>query len=74
MKRHDKYQRLRVLRAERRWTQLYLALKANVKQSRISQLENGYADPTDRERERISKAFQLPPSEVFPPAPEAVAS
>lgn len=73
MKRHDKYQRLRVLRAERHWTQLHLALKANVKQSRISQLENGYADPTDRERERIAKAFQLSPSEVFP-EPEAVAS
>lgn len=66
MKRHDKYQRLRVLRAERRWTQLYLALKANVKQSRISQLENGWTDPTERERKRIAKAFQLPASEIFP--------
>jgi putative transcriptional regulator len=66
MKRHDKYQRLRVLRAERRWTQLHLALKANVKQSRISNFENGYADPNDKEKTRIARAFQLPPAEVFP--------
>lgn len=66
MKRHEKYRRLRILRAERHWTQLQLALKANVNQSRISILENGYGDPTEKERRGIAKAFQLPELEVFP--------
>jgi len=72
MTRHEKYRRLRALRADRHWTQLQLALKAKVTQSRISLIENGYADPTEHERAAIAKAFQLPESEVF--SSEALAS
>lgn len=75
MKRIEKYRRLRGLRAERNWTQLQLALKTKLQQSRISLIENGYADPTPEEREQIAKAFQLSESDVFPPTEsEAVAS
>jgi putative transcriptional regulator len=66
MKRPDKYQRLRVLRAERKWTQARLARKARMAQSRISVIENSKDDPTEDERESIAKAFQLPASDVFP--------
>lgn len=66
LKRHEKYKQLRILRAERKWTQIQLALKADVKQSRISIIENGYDDPTERERVRIAKAFALPEPDVFP--------
>lgn len=66
MLRRERNQRLRVLRAERDWTQLYLGHKANVAPSRISLIENGYSDPTEKERARIAKAFDLPESDVFP--------
>lgn len=73
MKRHDKYRQLRMLRAGYKWTQLQLALKANVNQSRVSLIENGWDDPTDDERRQIAKAFQLSEAEVFPTS-EQVAS
>lgn len=65
-KRQEKYRRLRGLRAERKWTQLYLSLKTKIHQSHLSRIENGYEDPTPEERARIAKAFQLPESDVWP--------
>ena len=67
MKRADKYQRLRMLRVERRWTQLQLALKTKITQSQISMIENGYTDPSAKDCERLAKAFGLPVEDVFPP-------
>ena len=74
MKRHDKYRQLRMLRAGAKWTQLQLALKANVNQSRVSLIENGWDDPTEDERRQIAKAFQMSEAEVFPSTSEQVAS
>lgn len=74
MKRHDKYRQLRMLRAGAKWTQFQLALKANINQSRVSLIENGWDDPTEDERKQISKAFQLSEAEVFPVTSEQVAS
>lgn len=74
MKRHDRYRQLRMLRAGAKWTQLQLALKANINQSRISLIENGWDDPTEDERRQIAKAFQLAEADVFPESSEQVAS
>jgi putative transcriptional regulator len=65
--------RLRVLRAERRMTQLSLAAKAGINVARISFIENGHVEPKPEERDRIARAFEVPVSNVFPAA-EAVAS
>lgn len=53
-------------RAGRRWTQLQLSLKAKLNQSRISLIENGYADPSPDERARLAKAFGMEEAELFP--------
>lgn len=74
MKRHDKYRQLRMLRAGNKWTQFQLALKANINQSRVSLIENGWDDPTEDERKQIAKAFQLSEADVFPAPSEQVAS
>jgi len=57
--------RLRMVRAERRLTQIRLALRARIHQSRLSLIENGYAEPTKEERERIAKALQLSEADIF---------
>ncbi len=66
--------RLRVLRAERRITQLALARKTRINPTRISFIENGHVDPTPDERDRLARALKTEVAELFPPADEAVAS
>jgi transcriptional regulator with XRE-family HTH domain len=63
--------RLRVMRAEKRITQIDAAAKAGIGVTRFWRIENGYTDPTPGERERIAKALRVSSSEVFP---EPVAS
>jgi transcriptional regulator with XRE-family HTH domain len=63
--------RLRVLRADRRITQLDLALKAKLSQNRYWRIENGYDEPSDSEKKRIARVLKADVSEAFP---EAVAS
>ena len=58
--------RLRVLRAERRITQLDLALKARITLNRYWRIENGYLNPTPEERERLARALRASPGEAFP--------
>lgn len=65
--------RLRVLRAERRITQLTLARKAGMNVARVSFFENGLAEPKPRERARLARALKVPVVEAFPEA-EAMAS
>lgn len=65
--------RLRVVRAEKHLTQIRLALKTKIHQSRLSLIENGYAPPTDDERGAIAKALGLSVQEIFP-SDEQVAS
>lgn len=67
--------RLRVVRAEQRITQVALAHKSRVAASRISLIENGWIMPTSTERERLARALKVDIAEVFPtPDAEAVAS
>lgn len=56
--------RLRVLRAERDVTQMDLALKVGLPQSRYWRIENGYDQPTDAERARLAKALHVQEAEL----------
>jgi transcriptional regulator with XRE-family HTH domain len=58
--------RLRVVRAEQRCTQMRLAMRAKVPQCRISFIENGYSQPSPREQARIAKALRVSVEYVFP--------
>jgi len=58
--------RLRVLRAERRLTQMLLSRKSRVSTSRISLIENGLVDPASKERERLASALGVQVDEAFP--------
>lgn len=58
--------RLRVLRAEKRITQMKLATRARIDVTRYWKIENGYVEPTDTERERISRLLGVQPSDAFP--------
>ena len=49
--------RLRVVRAERRMTQLALATATRIHATRIWKIENGYAVPTPRERQVIASTL-----------------
>lgn len=63
--------RLRVLRADARISQLDLALEAGVAHHRYWRIENGYSEATKAEKSAIAKALKVQPSDAFP---EAVAS
>jgi len=65
--------RLRVLRAEQRMTQLDLSRKSRINPTRISFIENGHVAPTVDECERIARALKTAVTVVFP-AQDAVAS
>lgn len=65
--------RLRVLRAERRMTQLTLATKTGLNVARISYFENGLSAPTDKQRKRLARALKADVAEVFPEPTDASA-
>jgi transcriptional regulator with XRE-family HTH domain len=65
--------RLRVLRAEVRWSQMELSRRARVSTNRIWRFENGYAEPTDRELARLARALRVSVEEIVP-VPREVAS
>lgn len=60
--------RLRVVRAERRVTQQEIAAKTQkrITQTRVSRIENGYDEPTDREKQLLAKVLKTPVQEIFP--------
>ncbi len=58
--------RLRVLRAEREWTQEDLASATGVSRQAINALETERHDPSLDLAFRISAAFDLPVEQVFP--------
>lgn len=60
--------KLRVLRAERGISQMETAAKAQLSQNRYWKIENGYANPTDDEREHIAAVFDVPVTDIFPQA------
>lgn len=63
--------RLRVLRAEKRLTQLDAARRAGMGITRFWKIENGYIVPSTEERAAIARALRALESEAFP---QAVAS
>ena len=59
--------RLRVVRAEQRVTQGQVAAKTkSLTQTRISLIENGYAEPTPAEKKAIARALRVQVQDVFP--------
>ena len=58
--------RLRVLRAEREWTQEQLAAAIGVSRHAINALETGRHDPSLDLAFRIAAAFAVPVEQVFP--------
>lgn len=57
--------RIRVLRAERRWSQAELAERVGVSRNSINSVENGKFDPSLPLAFRIAHAFGLTVEEVF---------
>ena len=60
--------RLRVLRAEQRKTQWALAQAADINSGRLSMIENGHIDPTQRERAALARVLGVDEAAAFPPA------
>lgn len=57
--------RIRVLRAEARWSQAELAEKVGVSRNSINSVENGKFDPSLALAFRIADAFDLTVEEIF---------
>jgi putative transcriptional regulator len=57
--------RIRVLRAEKGWSQAELADRVDVSRNSINAVENGKFDPSLPLAFRIADAFGLPVEEVF---------
>jgi putative transcriptional regulator len=60
--------RLRVLRAERDWSQAELADRVGVSRQTVNALETGKYDPSLELAFRLAKLFELSIEEVFEPA------
>ena len=61
----DMKNRIRVLRAEKRWSQAELAERVRVSRNSINAIENGRFDPSLPLAFRIAAAFGLSVEEVF---------
>lgn len=59
--------RLRVLRAERRWSQAELAERLEVSRQTVNAVENGKYDPSLPLAFKIARLFGLRIEEVFQP-------
>ena len=59
--------RLRVLRAERAWSQADLAERLNVSRQTVNGVENGRCQPGLPLAFRIARVFELPIEGVFEP-------
>ena len=62
--------RLKVLRAERDWTQADLADRLDVSRQTVNAIEKGKYDPSLPLAFRISRVFALPIEEIFNPEEE----
>lgn len=56
---------IRVLRAERRWTQADLAEKLGVSRNSVNAIENGKYDPSLPLAFRIARLFEKSVEEIF---------
>jgi len=57
--------RIRVLRAERRWSQAELADRLRVSRQTVNAVENGKFDPSLPLAFRLSVVFEQPIEEIF---------
>ena len=57
--------RLKVLRAERNWSQAELALRLDVSRQAVNAIETGKHDPSLSLAFRIARLFKKPMEEVF---------
>jgi putative transcriptional regulator len=57
--------RLRILRAERNWSQAELALRLNVSRQAVNAIETGKHDPSLPLAFRIARLYNLPIEEIF---------
>ena len=57
--------RLRVLRAEREWSQAELAVQLDVSRQAVNAIETGKHDPSLPLAFRIARLFNMPIEEVF---------
>ena len=57
--------RLKVLRAERNWSQAELALRLDVSRQAVNAIETGKHDPSLQLVFRIARLFKLPIEEIF---------
>ena len=57
--------RLRDLRAERGWSQAYLAEQLEVSRQSVNAIETGKYDPSLPQAFRIAKLFGLPIEKIF---------
>jgi len=57
--------RLRVLRAEREWSQAELAMRLDVSRQAVNAIETGKHDPSLPLAFRIARLFELPIEEIF---------
>jgi putative transcriptional regulator len=57
--------RLKVLRAERNWSQADLALQLDVSRQAVNAIETGKHDPSLPLAFRISRLFAMPIEEIF---------
>ncbi|NBC65535.1 MAG: helix-turn-helix domain-containing protein [Bacteroidetes bacterium] len=62
--------RLRVLRAERDWTQAELAQQLEVSRQTVNAIETGKYDPSLPLAFKISRLFDKPIEEIFQDKPE----
>lgn len=57
--------KLRVLRAERRWSQAELATRVGVSRNSINSIENGHFDPSLTLAFAIADAFECKVEDIF---------
>jgi putative transcriptional regulator len=57
--------RLRILRAQRRWSQADLALRLEVSRQSVNAIETGKYDPSLPLAFRIAELFSMPIEEIF---------
>ena len=57
--------RLKVLRAERNWSQAELAARLLVSRQAVNQIETGKYDPSLPLALRIGRLFRMPVEEIF---------
>lgn len=57
--------KLRDIRVIKRVTQFQLRLLSGIHQSRISLIENGLIEPREDEKQRVAKALQVMPEEIW---------